>query len=87
MTTALSGMKQIQEYCRSISLASSESSIIKMITDYGFPARKLCGIWESDKEYIVEWRKKLIKGEINVDEKKTPVVKVNEKQPNSRRKK
>lgn len=60
MTTALSGMKAIRDYCRSINLSSSEASIIQMIKDYGFPARKLCGIWESDREAIAAWRKQYV---------------------------
>ncbi|MCK9519560.1 MAG: hypothetical protein M0R74_11135 [Dehalococcoidia bacterium] len=61
---ALSGMTAIREFCRSINLASSEASVINMIVSCGFPAKKIGGIWESDKEMIVEWRKKYINGEI-----------------------
>lgn len=70
MTTALSGMKAIQEYCRSISLASSEASVIQMIRDYGFPARKLGGIWTSDKESITKWVKCYVEGEIKTKKDK-----------------
>jgi hypothetical protein len=62
--TALSGMNAIRDFCRSINLASSEVTVIKMIRESGFPAKKLGGIWESDKEAIVDWRKKFINEEI-----------------------
>ena len=61
---ALSGMTAIREFCRSINLASSEASVIYMIVSCSFPARKIGGIWESDREMIIEWRKKYINGEI-----------------------
>lgn len=61
-TTALSGMNAIRDYCRSINLASSESSLIKMIKDFGFPARKIGGIWESDKIAINKWRRRYVEG-------------------------
>lgn len=69
--TALSGMTAIRDFCRSINLASSEASVISMIIQCGFPARKIGGIWESDKEKIVEWRKKYVSGEV---EEKPPTV-------------
>jgi len=68
MTTALSGMKAIREFCRSINLSSSEASVINMIKTCKFPARKLGGIWESDKELIVTWRKKYILGEFDIEQ-------------------
>lgn len=58
--TALSGMTAIREFCRLINLASSESSVINMIHTCDFPARKIGGIWESDKVLIVEWRQRFI---------------------------
>jgi hypothetical protein len=64
--SALSGMVAIRDFCRSINLASSEASVIQMVRESGFPAKKLGGIWESDKESIVEWRKKYINGEVKV---------------------
>jgi hypothetical protein len=70
---ALSGMKAIRDFCRSINLASSESSIIGMILQCGFPAKKIGGIWESHKGSIVSWRKKYINGEVAEKPKqKTP---------------
>ena len=66
--TALSGMVAIRDFCRSINLASSEASVIQMVRESGFPAKKLGGIWESDKESIVDWRKKYINGEVKVKE-------------------
>ena len=63
-TNALSGMKDIRDYCRSIQLASSEASVLMMIHHYGFPARKIGGIWESNKESINNWRKQFVEGKI-----------------------
>jgi len=68
--TALSGMTAIREYCRSINLASSEVSIIRFIQQYGFPAKKLGGIWESNKTKITEWRKNYVSGELPAEESK-----------------
>jgi len=55
--SALSGMTAIRDFNRSINLASSEASVIQMIRDEEFPAKKLGGIWESDKDMIIAWRK------------------------------
>lgn len=76
--TALSGMTAIRDFCRSINLASAEASVIYMIVSCGFPAKKIGGIWESDKEMIIEWRKKYISGDIKPEDKpeeKTPQAK------------
>lgn len=62
--TALSGMKAIVDYCGSIGLPRTESSIIQLRLQCGFPMKKLLGIWESDKLLIAEWRKKYISGEV-----------------------
>jgi hypothetical protein len=36
----------------------SEVTILKLVREQGFPARKITGgIWESDTELIDEWRK------------------------------
>lgn len=55
--THLSGMKAIVEY-----MQRGESTVLKLIKDYNFPAFKLLGIWESDKLMIDEWRLKLLNG-------------------------
>lgn len=52
----LSGMKAIQDFCRSIKLPSSEASIINMIKKEKMPVKKLGGIWESDEDLITKWR-------------------------------
>ena len=62
----LAGMKIIKEYCRAVNLPSSEAAVIQMIRDYGFPARKLGGIWISDRELIIAWVRSYIAGEIAV---------------------
>jgi hypothetical protein len=61
---ALSGMNAIRDFNRSINLASSEASVIQMVKESGFPAKKIGGIWESDKRSIVAWRLKFVNGEI-----------------------
>lgn len=70
--TMLSGMVAIRDFCRSINLASSEASVIQMIRESGFPAKKLGGIWESEKELIVTWRKNYLTGEVKTEEKPKP---------------
>jgi hypothetical protein len=57
--TVLCGMKAICEHCRSISLPSSESTIISMVRKDGFPAKKIGGIWISNADAIIEWTKSL----------------------------
>lgn len=85
--TALSGMKAIQEFCRTIGLPSSESTVINFILSEDFPAKKLGGIWESDKELIVEWRKKRLtvnngNGSAATEPEKKPDPKKNEQKKN-----
>lgn len=82
--TALSGMKSISLFCRSINLSSSESSIINMIQACDFPARKIGGIWESDKAMIIEWRLRFISGEVTpaAKEKQKPEPPAKRIQPN-----
>ena len=53
--TALGGMTAIRDFCRSINLQCSEATIISMIKECGFPARKLRGQWTSDKALIKKW--------------------------------
>jgi hypothetical protein len=62
--SALSGMKEIAAHCGAIGLQRTESSIIQLKLQYGFPMKKLLGIWLSDKLLIDEWRKKYISGEV-----------------------
>lgn len=47
----MSGMKAIAAY-----MQRSEDSVLRLIREYGFPARKILGIWESDTEMIEQWR-------------------------------
>lgn len=54
-TTALGGMTAIRDYCRILGLQCSEASIISLIKECGFPARKLGGQWLSDKLLIKSW--------------------------------
>lgn len=48
--TALTGMKEICQY-----MSRSEVTVLKLIRDQDFPAKKIGGIWESDKELVDEW--------------------------------
>jgi len=48
--TALTGMKEICQY-----MGRSEVTILKLIRDQDFPAQKIGGIWESDKDLVNEW--------------------------------
>jgi predicted DNA-binding transcriptional regulator AlpA len=53
--TQLSGMKAISEYTQ-----RGESTILKLIKEFNFPASKILGIWESDKLLIDKWRLDLL---------------------------
>ena len=53
--TSLGGMTAIRDYCRILGLQCAESSIIALIKECGFPARKLGGQWLSDKLLIKNW--------------------------------
>jgi len=55
--TALSGMKDICKY-----MNRSESTILILIRDREFPARKILGCWESDSELVDAWRRQQIIG-------------------------
>lgn len=48
---ALVGMKAICEY-----YMRSEPTILGLIRDSGFPARKIGGIWEASKSRVDSWR-------------------------------
>ncbi len=74
MTTTLSGMNAIRDFCRSIQLASTEVTIIMLIKNYRLPAKKIGGVWQSDKELIMNWRKQYISGKIeeNMSNKPSP---------------
>ena len=52
----LSGRKEIEKYVN-----RPWNVIRKWINEKGFPAAKIDGRWESDKEEIIAWRKKQIK--------------------------
>ena len=51
----LTGSKEIQEF-----VGRSWAVIYKWTKERDFPARKIDGVWESDTELIMEWRKKQI---------------------------
>jgi len=61
--TILSGMKAIQEGCRAMNLPSTEVTVLKMIRESDFPARKIGGIWVATRENIEEWVKKITSSE------------------------
>ncbi len=54
--TELLGMKEITLYVR-----RSEATVLKLIREEGFPARKVGGQWVSDTTVIVEWRLDILK--------------------------
>lgn len=56
--TALTGMKEICEY-----MGRSDVTILKLIRDQEFPACKIGGIWEADKDLVDEWRKDRIRNQ------------------------
>jgi len=53
--TALVGMAAICQY-----MNRGEKTVLNLIRDEDFPARKLGGIWESDKELVDKWRRRRI---------------------------
>lgn len=55
--TQLSGMKAICEY-----IQRGETTVLKLIKEYKFPAKKLLGVWEADKILVDEWRLEYLKG-------------------------
>jgi hypothetical protein len=65
MSTELEGMKQICMHVK-----RSEATVLDWIRFMSFPAKKLGGIWVSDTDLIVIWKKKIISD--NVDEAITP---------------
>ncbi len=56
-STGLSGIDAICSFCRTISLPASKASVLQMIRDEGFPAKKIGGIWDSDSVAITDWRR------------------------------
>lgn len=54
--TILSGMKEICLY-----MNRSEATVLKLIRERRFPANKIGGIWESDRDEIEAWRRGQIK--------------------------
>jgi len=60
----LPGMKEITRYCN-----RSESTILKWIRVCGFPAVKILGSWESDKDLIDKWRQNQIESNISKNSK------------------
>ena len=61
----LPGMKEITRYCN-----RSESTILKWIRGFGFPAVKILGSWESDTDLIDEWRKNQISVHLSANGKR-----------------
>lgn len=51
-STALVGMAEIAGYMR-----RSEKTMLDLIRLEGFPARKIGGIWESDRVLADDWRR------------------------------
>lgn len=55
--TRLSGMKDICAY-----VGRSEPTVLALIRNEGFPAKKIRGEWTSDTELVDAWRRKQIAG-------------------------
>ena len=56
--SSLSGMKAICQHMK-----KSDVTILKLVREEGFPAKKIGGTWESDTELIDRWRRvKIAKG-------------------------
>jgi hypothetical protein len=53
--TILTGKKMIMSV-----VGRSWATILSWIEKRNFPTRKIDGVWESDTELIIEWRKKEI---------------------------
>lgn len=60
--TALVGMAEICAYVQ-----RSEKTVQDLIKNEGFPAKKLGGIWESDRLLVDKWRRKRINQEHEAD--------------------
>lgn len=63
--SALVGMKAICAY-----MARSETTMLGIIRDLDFPAKKIYGIWESDTELVDKWRVSQISGGVEPGQKK-----------------
>lgn len=62
-STTLTGQKMIKAF-----VGRSWDTIMMWIEERGFPAKKIDGVWESDTDLIIEWRKKKIL-ELNMNKK------------------
>jgi hypothetical protein len=58
---ALSGMKEICKYMS----GRSECTMLSIIRDLDFPAKKIHGVWESDTDLADKWRLEQIAGSIS----------------------
>ena len=55
LSTALSGMNEICQYVR-----RSPATVLNWIRTRDFPAKKIGGVWESDRVLVDEWKRGLI---------------------------
>jgi len=62
---ALRGMKAICQY-----MGRSEATMLSIIRDMDFPARKIGGIWESDTIVVDDWLVAQVKNGTNGEGKK-----------------
>lgn len=60
-STVLSGKKRICVFC-----GRSWQTVKRWIMEEGFPARKIDGIWETDSDLVIEWRRGKILGVGNI---------------------
>ena len=58
MTSRLSGKRAICQFC-----GRGWTTVQGWITNKGFPAKMIDGIWESDADLITAWRRGLMNGQ------------------------
>lgn len=61
---ALSGMNEICQYVR-----RSPDTVLNWIRAYDFPAQKIGGVWESDKDLIDQWRREWIRDSLRTGDR------------------
>ena len=58
----MSGLVTMNEICKHVK--RSEATVLKLYWTTGFPMTKIGGSWESSTEDIDEWRRELIKKDV-----------------------
>lgn len=55
----INGLKGMKEICSHVNM--SETTVLKLIRDTGFPAKKIGGQWISDIMLLEQWRTDILK--------------------------